>query len=49
MINELTRWMEEKEYADLDELRGCMNYLRCPDPEALERANYMRVLKSWRV
>lgn len=46
---ELCKWMEGKEYNSIDELRGCMNYLRCPDPEALERANYMRVLKSWRV
>lgn len=49
MLTELKNWMEEKEYASLEQLRGCMNYLRCPDPEALERANYMRVLKSWRV
>jgi dihydroorotate dehydrogenase (fumarate) len=49
MLDELCKWMEGKEYNSIDELRGCMNYLRCPDPEALERANYMRVLKSWRV
>ena len=49
MLDELCKWMEEKGYDSIDELRGCMNYLRCPDPEALERANYMRVLKSWRV
>lgn len=49
MLDELKQWMEAKEYTNLEELRGCMNYLRCPDPEALERANYMRVLKSWRV
>ncbi|MBT62627.1 MAG: dihydroorotate dehydrogenase [Puniceicoccaceae bacterium] len=48
MLDELSAWMQEKEYASLEELRGCMNYLRCPDPDALERANYMRVLKSWR-
>jgi dihydroorotate dehydrogenase (fumarate) len=47
-LKEFTEWMEEKEYTSLDELRGCMNYQRCPDPEALERANYMRVLKSFR-
>ena len=49
MLDELCKWMEKKGYNSIDELRGCMNYLRCPDPEALERANYMRVLKSWRV
>lgn len=46
ILDELKKWMEEKEYSSLDELRGCMNYLRCPNPDALERANYMRVLKS---
>lgn len=49
MLQELTKWMEAKEYQSVDEVRGCMNYLRCPEPDALERANYMRVLKSWRV
>lgn len=47
-LSELTQWMEEKEYSSLEELRGCLDYTRCPDPEALERANYMRVLKSFR-
>jgi len=47
-LDELVHWMEEKEYASLEELRGCLNFLHCPDPEALERANYMRVLKSFR-
>lgn len=48
VLDELKQWMEEKEYADIDSMRGCLNFSRCPDPEALERANYMRVLKSWR-
>jgi dihydroorotate dehydrogenase (fumarate) len=49
ILDELKNWMEEKECNSVDEIRGCMNYLRCPDPDALERANYMRVLKSRRV
>jgi dihydroorotate dehydrogenase (fumarate) len=48
MQDELIAWMQNKEYASLEQLRGSMNYLHCPDPDALERANYMRVLKSWR-
>lgn len=47
-LDELVRWMEEKEYTSIEDLRGCLNYQHCPDPEALERANYMRVLKSYR-
>ena len=48
VLSEMVRWMEEKEYETIDDLRGCMSYLRCPDPKALERANYLRILKSWR-
>lgn len=48
VLEELQGWMVEHEYESIDQMRGCMNYARCPDPEALERANYMRVLKSWR-
>jgi hypothetical protein len=25
-----------------------MNLVRCPDPAAFERGNYMRVLQSWK-
>lgn len=44
----LEGWMREHEYESLDQLRGSMSLLRCPDPEAFERANYMRVLHTWR-
>jgi dihydroorotate dehydrogenase (fumarate) len=46
--DEVTRWMEEHEYESLEQLRGSMNLARCPDPSAFERANYMRILQSWR-
>ncbi|MEO0510523.1 MAG: dihydroorotate dehydrogenase-like protein [Verrucomicrobiota bacterium] len=48
VLDELCQWMERKEYTSLEELRGCLNYQRCPSPEALERVNYQRVLKSHR-
>ncbi|CAA6677935.1 MULTISPECIES: dihydroorotate dehydrogenase-like protein [unclassified Lentimonas] len=48
IFTEMEQWMTEHEYESVDQMRGCMNYNRAPDPEALERANYMRVLKSWR-
>jgi dihydroorotate dehydrogenase (fumarate) len=50
MLNEgLTRWMGEHDYRSLDEFRGAMDLGRCPDPAAYERANYQRILQSWRV
>ena len=45
---ELERWLEEHEYDSLAEAQGSMNLERCPDPAAFERANYLRVLQSWR-
>jgi len=45
---EMVRWMEEREYASLEQMQGSMSLERCPDPAAFERANYMRVLQSWR-
>ncbi|MFN7940232.1 MAG: dihydroorotate dehydrogenase-like protein [Thermoanaerobaculia bacterium] len=45
---DLARWLEEHEIESLDEIRGSLSLERCPDPKRLERANYMRVLASWR-
>ena len=44
----LARFVEERGYASLSEMHGCMNLARCPDPAAFERGNYMRILQSWR-
>jgi len=44
---EMTHWMEENHYSSLREMRGSMGLSRCPDPQAFERANYMRTLHSW--
>lgn len=44
----LEHWMEEHGYESLDDLVGSMNLMRCPNPAALERGNYMRVLQSWK-
>ena len=45
---ELAQWLEEHEYGSLREMRGSMSMRNCPDPEAYERANYMRTLQSWK-
>ncbi len=45
---QMVQWMEEHEYASLAQMQGSMSLLRCPDPAAFERANYMRVLQSWK-
>lgn len=45
---DLVRWMEEHGYTSVSQLRGCLSLERCPDPAAFERANYMRILQTWR-
>jgi dihydroorotate dehydrogenase (fumarate) len=44
----LDEWLNEREYTSLRQMRGSMNLERCPDPQAFERANYMRILQTWR-
>jgi len=42
----LVEWMEQHEYESVKQMRGSMSQLRCPDPSAFERAQYMRAVKS---
>ena len=41
-------WMEEHQYESVAQMHGSMSHRNTPNPEALERANYMRILQSWR-
>jgi len=43
----LKRWLEEHEYESLLQMVGSMSYRNCPNPEAMERANYMKVLRTF--
>lgn len=45
----IQEWMTGHAYEGIDQFRGALNLQRCEDPTALERANYLRVLQSWRV
>jgi dihydroorotate dehydrogenase (fumarate) len=39
-------WMEEHEYESVQQMKGSMSQIRCPDPSAFERAQYMKAVKS---
>ena len=45
---DLAAWLIEHEYNSIKQLQGSMSAERLIDPSALERANYLRVLGSWR-
>jgi dihydroorotate dehydrogenase (fumarate) len=48
MLNELGWWMQRHEYESIQQMQGSMSRKAVAEPAAFERANYMRVLNSWR-
>ncbi len=47
ILTGVERWMEEHEYESIRQMKGSMSHRSVPDPAALERGNYMRVLSSY--
>lgn len=47
ILNGVLQWMEEHEYESIHQMQGSMNHRACPDPGALERANYMKALNTF--
>ena len=46
---ELAEWLEEHEYDSVEQLKGSLSQMKCPNPEAFERAQYVRgISTSWR-
>jgi dihydroorotate dehydrogenase (fumarate) len=43
---ELREWMEAHEYESVSQMRGSMSQIKCSDPGAFERAQYMRAVKG---
>ncbi len=44
----ISSWMEAHEYASIEQMRGSLSHQNSPNPQALERANYMRILQGWK-
>lgn len=49
VLTDMTRWLEEKEYESLEQLRGSLSQINCGAPAAFERANYIQVAGSYPV
>jgi dihydroorotate dehydrogenase (fumarate) len=47
MREELARWMEEANFARLDDVRGRLSLLTSEDPAAFERAQYIHTVSNW--
>jgi dihydroorotate dehydrogenase (fumarate) len=48
VLEKVESWMTEHEYESVAQMRGSMSQQHVAQPAAFERANYMKVLQSWR-
>jgi dihydroorotate dehydrogenase (fumarate) len=48
ILGELEDWMKEREYKSIEQMQGSMSQKNVKEPAAFERANYMKVLGSFR-
>ena len=47
VLADMKKWMEEHEYESISQMKGSMSHKSVTEPAAFERANYMKVLKSY--
>lgn len=48
ILEEIAVWMHEREYESVNQMIGSMSQQHCAEPAVFERANYMKVLASYR-
>ncbi len=48
ITSEMIAWMKDHEYISVSQMRGSMSAKNIAESAAFERANYMKVLQSWR-
>jgi dihydroorotate dehydrogenase (fumarate) len=48
LLTGMQEWMETHEYHSIQQMQGSMSQKAVKEPAAFERANYMKVLSSWR-
>jgi dihydroorotate dehydrogenase (fumarate) len=44
MIRDMEHWLSDKQYASVNDIRGILSQKTCEDPQAFERAQYIKVL-----
>ncbi len=49
VLVDLAKWMDEHEYVSIRQMQGSMSQKSVANPAAFERANYMKVLRSYEV
>jgi dihydroorotate dehydrogenase (fumarate) len=47
LVSGIEKWITEREYASVEQMKGSLSQQACPDPDAFERNNYMKALTSY--
>jgi len=48
LMEGLTGWLEQHEYTSVSQMKGSMSQQKVADPSAFERANYIKILESYK-
>ena len=49
ILKDLEKWMVEREYESVEQMKGSMSQKSVADPAAFERANYMKALNNYKL
>ena len=47
LVRGVESWLDDRGYDSVQQMKGSLSQQACPDPDAFERANYMKTLKSY--
>ena len=47
ILRDMEHWMQEREYASVAQLKGSMSQQNLPDPGAIARASYIRMIEKF--
>ncbi len=47
MLTGVERWLAEREYESVEQMKGSLSQISCAEPDAFERSNYMKALTSY--
>jgi dihydroorotate dehydrogenase (fumarate) len=47
-VTELRAWLDARGYASVTQMKGAMSQLKVADPTAFQRANYIKVLETYK-
>ena len=49
VVKNMKAWMEKRDYESVEQMKGSLSLKSCPDPEAFERAHYIKAITGFHV